>query len=179
MSDTTLQDRFLALYPRLRERLARRLGSRDAAEDALQDAFLKLARVSDGASIRDPQGYLMRVAVNAASDQRRAGARLASAAEIDAAMEIADPLADPGRTLEGQDAIDRLSRAVESLTPRRRAILEAARIHGRSCREIAAEMGLSRRTVELELRHALDHCTQLMRKSGFDYAFRRDETSVQ
>lgn len=179
MSGATIQDRFLHLYPWLRQKLARRLGSREAAEDALNETFLKLGRAQDVGAIRDVNGYLFRIALNAATDQQRAGSRLASAAEIDAAMGIADPLADPLRTLEGRDAIARLARAIDGLTPRRRAVLQAARLHGRSCKEIAAELGVSRRTVEMELRHALEQCSQEMKKSGFDYAFRRDETSIQ
>lgn len=170
MSGATIHDRFVHLYPRLRERLARRLGSRDAADDALNETFLKLARAPDAESIRDSQSFLFRVAMNAASDQRRAGSRLASADEIDAAMALADPLADPHRTLEGLDAIARLQQAVEALTPRRRAILEAVRIRGDSCKQVAMQMGLSRRTVELELRVALEHCGEQMQKGGFDYA---------
>jgi len=177
MSGTTIQDRFLQFYPRLRERLARRLGSRDAADDALNEAFLKLARVADGAAIRDSQAFLFRIAMNTATDQRRAGARLASAVEIEAAMSIADPLADPLRTLEGHLAIERLVAAIGTLTPRRRAVLEAVRMQGKSCQQVAKDLDLSRRTIELELRAALEHCAQHLGKAGFDFANRHDETS--
>ncbi|OYW44768.1 MAG: hypothetical protein B7Z33_10175 [Sphingomonadales bacterium 12-68-11] len=179
MGGATIQERFLQFYPRLRERLARRLGSLDAADDALQETFLKLARVPGSAAIGNAQAYLFRVAVNAATDQQRAGARLASAAEIEAAMAVADPLPDAVRTLEGLAALERLKQAVATLTPRRRAILDAVRLQGRSCREVAAELGLSTRTVELELRHALEHCGEYMRKSGFDYAFHSRDSSIQ
>jgi RNA polymerase sigma-70 factor (ECF subfamily) len=179
MTDSTIRNRFLFLYPQLRARLARRLGSGDRADDALNETFLKVDRIEGDPEIRNPASYLFRMALNAATDQQRAGARLADAAEIDAAMAVADPLADPYRTLEGRAAIALLREAVAALTPRRRRVLEGVRIDGRSCREVAVEMGLSRRTVEVELRTALEQCAESMRRGGYDYAFGRDETSVQ
>jgi RNA polymerase sigma-70 factor (ECF subfamily) len=53
-----------------------------------------------------------------------------------------------------------LERALDELTPRRRAILIAARLEEVPHVEIAARFGISTRMVEKELRSALIHCGQ-------------------
>jgi RNA polymerase sigma-70 factor (ECF subfamily) len=54
--------------------------------------------------------------------------------------------------------LEELQRAFAELTPRRRQILMAARAEGRQLREIAAQLGISQRLVEMELKQALEHC---------------------
>ena len=178
MPGTPIRARFLHLYPQLRDRLARRLGSADVADDALNETFLKVDRLTDDRPIQNASGYLFRMAMNTASDQRRAAARLVSASEIDDAMAIADTRPDALQSLEGRAALAVMRAAIAALTPRRRQILEAVRMQGQSCKALAIELGLSRRTVEIELRHALDQCAAHLRKNGFDYATPRDDTSV-
>ncbi|WP_044330524.1 RNA polymerase sigma factor [Sphingomonas hengshuiensis] len=165
MDSTFLLHRFLQLYPDFRERLRRRLGSSDLADEALNEVYLKLRHTDKTYSVRNIGAYLFRLTLNTASDQRRAAARLAGADEIEAAMELADPAPDPLRTIDSKDMLAMLAEAVETLSERRRSILIAVRLEGRSCREIAQEMGLNKRTVELELRHALDHCAERLAKS--------------
>lgn len=166
-----LLQRFIQLYPDLRERLRRRLGSVDLADEALNEVYLKLRRSRQPDAVRNIGAYLFRLTLNAASDQRRAGERLAGASEIEAALEVTDPSPDPARILAGRHDLAILQEAIDALPERRRVILIAVRLDGRSCREIAEEMGVTKRTVELELRQALDHCAErLARASGNDFA---------
>lgn len=168
MESSLLLQRFLKLYPDFRERLRRRLGSADLAEEALNEVYVKLSQTEKRYSITNIPAYLFRLTLNAAVDQRRAGAKLASASEIDEAMEIADGAPDPLQVAEGRRELALLREAIATLTERRRKILIAARIDGLSCREIAQEMGLSKRTVEVELRHAVDHCAARLARSGYE-----------
>lgn len=178
MESGFLLKRFLQLYPDFREQLRRRLGSADLADEALNEVYLKLRKMDKPYSVRDAGAYLFRLTLNTASDQRRAGSRLAAAYEIDAAMEVADPSPDSARIAEARDTAARLEQAIATLPERRRRILIAARIEGRPCREIAEEMGLNKRTVELELRHALDHCAdRLARAENFNFANDLSRTS--
>lgn len=178
MDSSLLLQRFLTLYPNFRERLRRRLGSTDLADEALNEVYLKLSQTGKRYTIANIPAYLFRLTLNAAFDQRRAGAKLASASEIDVAMEIADPAPDPLRVTDGRRDLALLQEAIATLTERRREILIAARIEGRSCREIAGEMGLSKRTVEVELRHAIDHCAAHLARSGNSYfAITSDQAS--
>ncbi len=158
MTRAELVARFMELYPELRTRLRGRLRSQELADEALSETWLRLSRGGDLGLVRDARAYLHRMAMNIAVDRRRAGARLASAADIDALLALPDAAPDPERAAAARLELQALEQAVAGLTPRRREILVAARLDGRSCQEIAAEMGLSKRTVEMELRHALDHC---------------------
>lgn len=174
----SLLGRFLQLYPDFRERLRRRLGSADLADEALSETYLKLQKTVQGPSIGNVRAYLFRTVLNVATDQRRAGARLAEAREIDMALEVADPAPDAARIVAARIEFAALMEAVDALPERRRKILWAARIDGRSCRDIAEALGLSKRTVELELRSALDHCADWVKKrESVDFASDAEETS--
>jgi RNA polymerase sigma-70 factor (ECF subfamily) len=54
--------------------------------------------------------------------------------------------------------------ALAELSPRRRHILLAARVEGRMLRDIAEQLGLSQRMVELELKAAVLHCSGRLEK---------------
>src|SRR3546814_19932593 len=67
----TLRDVLVERYDDFARLLSRRLGSQDLAEDALQDTFLRLAREGELAPVRDPRGYLYRMAYNIAAHRSR------------------------------------------------------------------------------------------------------------
>jgi RNA polymerase sigma factor (sigma-70 family) len=162
MSETTratLRALLEAGYAAFRERLKRRLGSEDLADDALQDTWLRLARGGDVGVVRSPDTYLFRIALNVAADRRQAERRRLSQAEVTAAIHMADDRLDPGRIAEARAEIAALERALEELSPRRRAIFILARVEEVAHDEIARRFGISPRMVEKELRHALDHCS--------------------
>lgn len=178
MSASSLVDRFMRLYPELRERLKRRLGSLDLADEALGEAYLKVGNIGNAEAIQNPRAYLFRLAMNAAVDQRRSGARLASAAQIDAALELPDTAPDAFQVADARRDLAILEEAVAALPERRRMILKAARLEERSCQDISEELGVSKRTVEMELRKAIDHCADwLARARGGDFAVAPDQTS--
>jgi len=74
------------------------------------------------------------------------------------AIGIADDAPDPERATLARSEMDALVQAIGELTPRRRKILLAVRLDGQSLQETATQLGVSQRLVEIELRHALDHC---------------------
>jgi RNA polymerase sigma-70 factor (ECF subfamily) len=59
---------------------------------------------------------------------------------------------------------------MRGLTPRRRAILLAARVDGQLNREIAEQYGISLRLVESELSAAMKYCLKRMQETGDPYA---------
>jgi len=170
MNRAALMSRFMELYPELRARLRGRLRSQDLADEALNETWLRLSKDGDVGLVRDAKAYLSRMAMNIAIDRRRSGARLASAVDIDTLLSLPDADPGPERTAMARLELAALERALAKLSPRRRAILAASRLEGRSCQEIAVQLGLSKRTVEMELRHALDHCADYLaalETSGF------------
>jgi RNA polymerase sigma-70 factor (ECF subfamily) len=153
-------------YDDLRRRLARRLGSADLATEILHETYLKLdGGQAELGAVHSPKAYLFRTALNVAADHHRSakGRRLISL-EIEALRGIADKAVDPARAIEARLELTTLERALDELTPRRRAILIASRLEQVPHADLAARFGISKRMVEKELRSALLHCSLRLEK---------------
>ncbi|WP_417318359.1 RNA polymerase sigma factor [Erythrobacter aureus] len=178
MDTRILLGRFIQLYPDIRERLRRRLGSADLADEALSEVYVKLSTSEKSYSVRNSAAYLFRLTLNAAFELRRSAGRRGIVGQIEAALDVPDPAPGIARIAEGRQELELMEQAIDSLSERRRFILVAARLHDRSCREIAVELGLSTRMVEIELRRALDHCADyLVRGSKNNFAKTNRQTS--
>jgi len=160
-SPISLLGMFIERHQELRRRLKRRLGSDDVVNDVLQETYLRVERMSDASAsgvTRNPAGYLFRIALNVAADQRQADARFLTGVEIDDLLHIADESLDPARIVHARLEIAALERALEELTPRQRDILMAARVENTPQQDIAQHFGISVRMVGKELKKALEHC---------------------
>lgn len=161
MSDTSwesLRERFIVKYDTFRGRLRKRLGSDDLARESLQETWLQLARSGGARSVLQPDSYLFGIALNMAARLKRAEIRHASRLEIETAIGFADEAAGPVEIVEARFNLKELERAIQDLPPRQRAILLAVRIREIPIESIARSLGLSRRTVEMELKRAIEHC---------------------
>lgn len=161
--DDDLLDVFLRLQPHLLRYFSGRTRSREDSEDLAQEAWIKLSR-NGGAALAAPVPYLRRIARSLAIDHSRGSARLLTPTEIDTLLDIPDERATPERLLEDRDTLQHLQRAMAELPARQRAMLLASRIEKQRHREIAAAFGVSVRTVEMEIRKALDHCGERLAK---------------
>ncbi|ATQ70697.1 MULTISPECIES: RNA polymerase sigma factor [Methylosinus] len=163
---SALRQMFVHRYGELCAQLARRLNSEELAREALHDTWLHLRQKQGSEGIHNPAGYLLRTAFNIAIDERRRAARSARWIEVDAFLDAADDSPGPARIVEAQQDMELLRQALEELTPRRRLILLASRVEGTPLRQIADDLGLSRRMVDMELRRALRHCAMRLRRAG-------------
>lgn len=154
----TLRRTLLSRYEVLVRRLTRRLGSSDRAAEALQETFLKLERTEDLGPVANPEAYLLRVAVNMAGSQDRAERRRLKSDEVDALLGVADPAPDPEAVMMSLSDLEALRRVLMDLPARQREILLRARVEGESGQALAERFGVTTRTIELELRRALDFC---------------------
>lgn len=181
MSNVTvkaLRDRLLSDYVGLDRQLTRRFGSADFASDVLQDTFLRLEGMPEIGPVRSPKAYLFRIALNIAHDRRRAESRRLTVDEADALLQIPDDRPDAARTIEDRSEIDLLRRAIAELPERRRRVLQMSRIDGLPHRDIAKQLGVTVRTIETDLKQAVEHCAQrLKRPAPAKFAFRRAESS--
>lgn len=167
---STLRAALTADYHGLFKRLTRKLGSAEMACEALHETFLRVERVTDADPVRSPKDFLYRIALNVATDRRRAE-RFLSAEAIDEFLQIADEAPDAATILEGRQEMEALQRALAELPPRSRAIFKAAVVEKLPDQEIATMLGVSVRTVEIDLKHALKHCAgrldrTLIRRAG-------------
>jgi RNA polymerase sigma-70 factor (ECF subfamily) len=155
-----LRDLLVFSYESFRRSLARRLGSDAYARDALHDVYIRLNRNGDISALH-PRAYLFRMALNVATDRLRSDRRRARWQEMDALIpDLPCDQADPMRVLTARQDVALLESAILELTPRRRHILLGMRLHGRTLAQLAAELDVSQRLIELELKQAVTHCAQ-------------------
>jgi RNA polymerase sigma-70 factor (ECF subfamily) len=176
MGDTVrgvLRDLLLTSYGDLRKRLIRRLGSAELADDALHDTFLRLETAYPVGPVHRPSAYLLRVALNIASNHRLAEARRLTVPETEALLEIGDEAPDPARVAEARSDIEALTRALAELPERTRDIFLAAWDEDAPYQVIADRFDVTVRTVQTELKNALEHCAlRLDRRRGKNFALR-------
>jgi RNA polymerase sigma factor (sigma-70 family) len=161
----SLRQLLVAGYTDIRRRLTRRLGSEDLASEVLHETYLRLGSAGDTAIIHRPSDYIFRVALNVASDQRRAGSRRLNYSEVEALYHFSDSVIETEHGIEARSELAALGRAFEGLTPRRRAIIIAVRVNGTPHAELARRFGISERMVDKELRRALEHCADQLERT--------------
>lgn len=175
---SSLRTLLLAEYVEFDRRLTRRLGSPDLASEALNETYLRLERMRELGQVRSPKAYLFRIALNIAADRRRAEKRRLTSGEVDALLDIPDDRPDAARVIEDRSEINLLKRAIAELPERRRRVLMLSRIEGMPNREIAALLGVTVRTVETDLKQAVEHCTdRLKRPTRVKFGFQRPASS--
>lgn len=167
----SLKKVFLSSYSDLVRTIARRLGSREQAEDALHDAYIRLER-SGEMSAQSPRAYLVRMALNIATDtwrvenrvQRKSGvprqesSSLRTTLDRDAALNAIDETPDAERVAVARSEFRRLEAILAELPERRRAIFQAIWLEGVTPEEAAERFDLAVRTIQQELKWARDHC---------------------
>jgi RNA polymerase sigma factor (sigma-70 family) len=138
---TAFEDVYRDAYHRM-TRVAHMLtGHNDVAEEVVQDAFVGLYRRFD--TVADPRGYLYRSVVNGCRQRhrrRQVGERLRT---LRVTTEVAPP------------EIDETWRALDTLSPRRRAAVVLRYYADLSEADIAEALGCSRGTVKSLLHRAL------------------------
>jgi RNA polymerase sigma factor (sigma-70 family) len=159
MTETTwvvLRNLLVDRYEDIRTQLTRQFGP-DIAQESLNETWLHLHRNDEAGAVHKPLAFLMRIAINIARDRRRSETRRLAHAEIEAALEIADPAPGPAEKALVRLELSAVHEAIRQLPERTRAILIAARIDGLSHDAIARQLGISRRTVLYELGRAAKH----------------------
>ncbi|MBV8927053.1 MAG: sigma-70 family RNA polymerase sigma factor [Bradyrhizobium sp.] len=168
MPETTwviLRNLLVDRYDDFRNQLTRRFGP-DVAQESLHETWLHLHRSDETAPIRSPLAFVMRVATNIARDRRRAEGRRLAHAEIEAALEIADPAPGPADQTQTRIELGLVQQAIKTLPERTRSVLIGARIDGLAHDALARRLGISRRTVFYELRRAAEHLDAHLGKNG-------------
>jgi RNA polymerase sigma-70 factor (ECF subfamily) len=157
------------LFERHRAALARHvaglLGTQNDVEDIVQETASRLL-AADNLEQHEARArsYMFRVATNLAYDRYRKR----SEQSIEDLGHKGEPLA----VVDGPEAIVDFDRALEAITtvllqlsPRRRQVFLLRTSEGLSYEAIAERLGVSKRTVEREMKHALDACQRRLRRS--------------
>lgn len=159
-----LRQTFVSHYEEFVGRLTRRLRSADSAYEAIQDAFVKLESMVGDREIKCHKAYIFQTAMNAARDRRKAHKDRLSASAVRELTDVADDSPSPAKSAEARSELAAFQRAISELPPRRRAILEASLFHELPRRDIARRFGVSERTIDFELKRAIEHGREALRK---------------
>lgn len=149
----------------LRAVLTRVLGDPSLAEDCVQDTAL---RVLDQPieNVRDPRAFLFQVGYNLAKDalRRRQVRQSESLDEHDGVERLTDSAPSPDALLQSRQQWAQVSAALAAMPPQRRRVLWLMRVEGMSQKEVAAELGLSPKTVENHMTLALKSLASLIKE---------------
>jgi RNA polymerase sigma-70 factor (ECF subfamily) len=158
-------EKLLRAFNELRDELVSTLwfilGNREDAQDTAQEAFLKCWRAQAGLKdVRDLRAWIFRVALNAARDlQRSAWYRRAKLLNGEEVMLAGTDMA-PTQTLEQQETLDQLRRAILLLRPEEQEVF-LLRQNGDLTYEQIAEIRQSPvGTVKTQMRSALHKLRQ-------------------
>ncbi len=147
-----------------------RTRSQAQAEDILQDLYLKIASLDAEviAEIRNPGAFLYRTGSNLMLDrfkqQARSGARDAEwrrGQAVETGGEDAADLPAADRIVDAKQRLERVTEALNELSPQTRRAFRLHKFEGLSHTETAAQMGISRSAIEKHISAALRH---LMRR---------------
>lgn len=158
---------FLAYRASLRRYFGRAIGA-DEAEDYVQEAFARVLTAAREERVQNPAGFLFRIASNLLTErfrrksaQRRRGEHVA----LDDADAIASPDSDsPERIVAARENLRRAEVAMAAMTPVRREVFLLIRLHGKSYRETASELGIT----ESSVWYHLDQAVIALAKAGVE-----------
>jgi RNA polymerase sigma-70 factor (ECF subfamily) len=150
----------LLAFFRRRSRLAA-----DAA-DLAQEVYLRMLRVNNPESIRNPQAYLFTVANNLAIEQGALNGRRANAVPVDEAS--AEPqlhaLVAFDDDIDLQRRVARLSAVLMQLPPKCQQVVSLQYQQGLNHEQVAERLGVSTHMVKKYLAQALVLCRKRMRR---------------
>lgn len=145
-----------AHYGRLGAFALRLVGSRAAAEDVVHEVLLRIWRRRAAFAFHDPLAYLYQAVRHEADSWRRRQVREERrTASGDLVETREDSRADAAAPVELADLAQAVDQTVAALPSRRREIFRMQREQGLSYAEIASLLGISVKTVEVQIGHAL------------------------
>jgi RNA polymerase sigma-70 factor (ECF subfamily) len=142
-------------FQRMRKILLRRGRTRAEAEDLIQDAFVRMQEYCDGGGqVYQPERFLVRTVLRLAANARRDEHRELYC-EVEDLTLIVDTTPTPDEVLAGDQCLERMGAALETVSRRTRDIFLMQRLDGLTYAEIAQRMGLSVSAVEKHMACAL------------------------
>jgi RNA polymerase sigma factor (sigma-70 family) len=149
----------------LRRFLAMRLRSATAdIPDLIQEIYLRVLRLKDHETIRNPQAYLYTIAAHVLYQhtlrQAAAPATMDPLEVVSAVQPAAAP--DPADEADIEQRLEYLGQALEKQSPRAYAVLIMYRCEGLTLKQIGARLGISDVMARKYLMRALKYCNQYL-----------------
>ncbi|WP_245978405.1 RNA polymerase sigma factor [Aurantiacibacter xanthus] len=147
-----------ALYeaeaPRLWRFFRRRTASPDEAEDLVHETFTRALGQGPRTRVRNPGGYLTRIAQNLLRDRAKIARRRSADLHVSADPDLPAGT-DPVHLLEVRNMLDRLEVVMLELPETTREVFMAHRLEGLTYTEIAGRTGLTVKQVEKAIARAM------------------------
>lgn len=158
-----IDDIFQTYYPRLILFAYKILQNRADSEEVVQEVFIRFWQNVDLSKIEySMKGYLFRSVFNGCIDlQRKLQKRNKDTKQVEA-EDLVIPFHD---SILAQELEDAINKSISQLPPRCREIFVLSRNKKMAYSEIAAELNISRKTVEIQVSRALKQ----MRKDLIEY----------
>jgi RNA polymerase sigma factor (sigma-70 family) len=168
-SKKTLVERLFAQHGgALQAFLHRRVRRHPDAAELAQEVYLRMLRIADLETIRNPEAYLYTVASNLAKEHARRTRKDSAALDVDDPLvqeQLAELPAMAGE-LDTEQRVARLREVLQQLPPKCHAAVILQYWHGLSYEEIAQRLGVSTHMVKKYLSQALVHCRRRMARLG-------------
>lgn len=161
---------FERYYRELLNFLSRSVRDREVAAELAQESYARvLAAQQAGQAVRDPRALLYRTARNLVIDQHRRASVRGEVADFDGDEALFDlddtagPVTlEPDNILASREGLAAVLATIDQLPPRCREAFILHKFDGLSYAEVAAQMGISVRTVEMQLQIAMKACWACM-----------------
>ena len=141
-------------------------GVRDV-DDVVQDSLLRIWTAFAGRQIGCARAFLFKIARNRALDLLRHDQASPLVAVRDlAALPVAEDGPTPADVLTTAEKIELVAAAIADLPDRCREIVVLRKLSGLSQREVAQRLGLSERTVEVQVARGTRRCADYLRRRG-------------
>lgn len=136
------------------------LGDTSSAQDAVQEVFVRALRAAPGfRGEANPRTWVCRIADHFCVDVLRQRQRSPLLAKSDDQDDFDEAIGDDDR-----ESFVTIRRLLEGLDPESRQLAVLYYVDELTQEELAAELGLSRRTIGKRLQHLLDHARGVLRE---------------
>lgn len=158
--------------PQLRSYLQGRFPRVRDVDDVVQESYLRIWKARAAHPIESAKGFLFTIARHLAIDWAKKNRTTAEIERRDsAALAVVDEEPDAFERLSYQEKVELLADVLAELPDRSREIVILRRLRGLPQKEVAAQLGISERTVENLLARGLQRCARIVRQRrarGFD-----------
>jgi RNA polymerase sigma factor (sigma-70 family) len=136
-------------------------------DDVVQESYLRIWKARAVQPILSARAFLFRVAQRVALDRvrRDRASPIATVSRLDG-LSVVEDKPDAAEATGRQERVRLLAEAIAGLPPRCREIFILHKIKGLARKEVATQLGLSDRTVEVQTARAMRRCAEHLRRRG-------------
>lgn len=142
------------------------------ADDVVQESFLRVWRARAAQPIRSAKAFLFQVARHLALDSvaRRKCSPVDSVGNL-ADLPVIEEKADVIAAIAARERVSAVATALVALPPRCREVVMLRKLKGLSRGDVAAQLGISEKTVDEQLARGVRRLQQHLRSRGTDLHF--------